>query len=206
MRIKENNTHFHTQTREETLEGLQQYGQVPDFSLVERSGKNISLIDLTGKIWIADFIYTNCPDTCPLQSANMAALQKDFLKEKDPILSLLKDIRFVSISIDPERDTSLVLTQYAERYGADPNQWFFLTGEKGAIYRLAQEGFHVNAAEILQGKRGPDGASHIHGGWFILVDRQAQIRGYYLGTDVEALQRLLRDVKILATETQRTQR
>lgn len=183
---------FQTGTQHGALEGLEIYGQVPDFSLLERSELNLGLQDLQGKVWIADFIYTNCPDICPLLSAQMAEFQKDLSEEKD--------IRLVSFTVDPERDTPEVLSQYAERYGADPDRWFFLTGEKETIYRLAQEGFHMSATEIAPEKRHTTGASHIHGSRFVLVDRKGQIRGYYHSTDPDALKRLLRDVRVLLRE------
>lgn len=171
------------------LEGLQLFGEVPAFSLIERSGRQVSLTDLKGKVWIANFIYTNCPDTCPIQSAQMKELQVEFMNEKN--------LRLVSITVDPKRDTPKVLTEYANRFGADPERWFFLTGEKEVIYRLAQGGFRLGAVEIPHEKRPPSGATHTHSPRFVLVDRKAQIRGYYTSTDTEAMVRLRRDLKIL---------
>ena len=177
-------------TSEKTpLEGLKVFGTVPDFSLVERSGKPVALADLKGKIWIANFIYTNCPDTCPVQSAQMKELQAQFIGEKD--------LRLVSITVDPKRDTPKVLSEYANRFQANPGRWFFLTGEKEVIYRLAQEGFRLGAAEIPHDKRPVSGATHTHSPRFVLVDRKAQIRGYYPGTDAEAMVRLRRDMERL---------
>lgn len=118
------------------LEGLQVFGTLPDFSLVERSGRRVTLADLRGKVWIANFIYTHCTDTCPLQSARLARLQEEFAREGD--------LRLVSITVDPARDTPKALTEYAARFGADPGRWLFLTGERQAIYTLAQQGFHLS--------------------------------------------------------------
>lgn len=177
-------------TSEKTpLEGLKVFGTVPDFLLVERSGKQVALADLKGKIWIANFIYTNCPDTCPVQSAQMKELQAQFIGEKD--------LRLVSITVDPKRDTPKVLSEYANRFQANPELWFFLTGEKEMIYRLAQEGFRLGAVEIPHEKRPASGATHTHSPRFVLVDRKAQIRGYYPGTDAEAMVRLRRDMERL---------
>ena len=75
------------------LEGLQVFGTLPDFSLIERSGRAVTLADLRSKVWIANFIYTHCTDTCPLQSARMAKLQDDFAGERN--------LRLVSITVDP---------------------------------------------------------------------------------------------------------
>lgn len=192
-------------SEERPLEGLKNFGTVPAFSLVERSGKQIILADLLGRVWIANFIYTHCPDTCPLQSAQMALLQKELMAERD--------LRLVSISVDPERDTATVLSEYAERFGADPDRWLFLTGEKKAIYRLAQEGFRLSAVDPEEGVRswlfgvapvmahhGQVGKTFLHSSRFVLVDRQARIRGYYQFNDDEAMGRLVNHVKTLLRE------
>ncbi len=187
---------------ERPLEGLQVFGTVPPFSLIERSGTPVTRDNLMGTVWIVNFFYTHCPDTCPLQTANMARLQRDL---KD-----VKDLHFVSITVDPDRDTPPVLKEYADRYRADPNRWLFLTGGKDAIYRLAQEGFRLSVVDpdqradrplfvraLVFAHHGESEKQFIHSSRFVLVDRQAQIRGYYQSTDDDALQRLRRDVRIL---------
>ncbi len=211
------------------LKGLQVFGTLPDFSLTERNGRRVTLADLRGKVWIANFIYTHCTDTCPLQSARIAKLQDEFASERD--------LRFVSITVDPMRDTPKVLAEYAARFGADPNRWLFLTGEKQAIYALAQQGFYLSV-EAPEAPRKPHRMQRrpmnraerweettgrtlrhlllalvepvpafghsdflvppfIHSSWFVLVDRQDRIRGYYQSDDEATLQRLRGDMKIL---------
>ena len=189
------------------LEGLQVFWAVPDFSLVERSGRHVTLADLLDKVWVASFIYTKCTETCPLQTAHMAQLQRDLAGERE--------LRLVSITVDPERDTPEVLQEYAKRYGADPERWLFLAGEKRAIYRLAQEGFRLSVVDPDDQGPGtsfwpfvprPAYASHgsgglvIHSSRLVLVDRQARTRGFYDGTDPEALKRLRRDARTLLRE------
>ncbi len=173
---------------ERALEGLGGFGTVPDFSLVERSGRSVKLSDLQGKIWISNFIYTSCKDSCPTQSAEMARLQGE-LEHKS-------NFRLLSITVDPERDTPKVLSRYADRFGADPKRWLFLTGEKEEIYRLAQQGFHLSAVPVSNEEGGNDPA-FIHSSRFVLVDDKAEIRGYYVSTDPDALRRLRRDLKTL---------
>lgn len=119
----------------------------------------------------------------------MREFQEGFINEKD--------LRLVSITVDPERDTPKVLSEYGNRFGSKPELWFFLTGEKEAIYRLAQEGFHLAAVEIPHEKRPTSGATHTHSPRFVLIDRRAQIRGYYISTDAEAMKRLRRDLQTL---------
>jgi protein SCO1 len=169
------------------LEGLQRYGSVPQFSLVERSGKTTTLADLRGSIWIADFIYTTCQDTCPMQTAEMAQLQEQW---KDRA-----ELKLVSFSVDPEKDTTAVLSRYADRYKADAQRWLFLTGAKEEIGRLVQEGFKLSAVPVVNA--GSSESVIMHSPRFVLIDKQAQIRGYYDSRDPQALQRLKADVATL---------
>lgn len=168
------------------------FGRAPDFSLTERAGKPIKSADLAGKVWVANFIYTHCPDSCPIQSAEIKKLQDEFGGEGD--------LRLVSITVDPKRDTPAALAEYADRFGADRGRWLFLTGEEGAIDHLAQAGFHLAAAEIPSAKRDSTGATHLHSPRLVLVDRRGEIRGYYPATEPEALARLRRDLKVLLGE------
>jgi protein SCO1/2 len=177
---------------EKPLEGLQVFGQVPHFNLTERSGVSVTDADLKGKISVVNFIYTSCPDTCPLQSAKIRNLQEGYAQASA--------VRFFSITVDPQRDTPEVLKKYASRFKADPHRWLFLTGNKADIHRLAQEGFRLSAAEIPQAHRPPSGATHAHSPRFVLVDRKAQIRGYYSSNDKEAMTRLRRDLERLVHE------
>ena len=164
--------------RQPVLERLARYGPAPDFSLVERTGRPVSAADLRGRVWIADFIYTRCEDTCPLQSRAMAALQAD--------LKAYGDLRSVSITVDPLTDSPALLSQYADRYRADPERWLFLTGELRDIRRIVQEGFRLSAAPVDDT---PDPVV-FHSARFVLVDRNGEIRGYYDSNDPRALKRL----------------
>jgi cytochrome oxidase Cu insertion factor (SCO1/SenC/PrrC family) len=153
-----------------------------DFSLVERSGKKITLADLRGKISIVDFIYTSCSDTCPLQTADMAKLQEQWIKERE--------VELISVSVDPEHDTPRVLTKYAGRFRADPERWLFLTGPKKQIDRLIEDGFRLPIAQAFHGDHG----SVVHSSRFVLVNQQAQVCGYYDNRDPQAMERLKADV------------
>jgi cytochrome oxidase Cu insertion factor (SCO1/SenC/PrrC family) len=172
------------------------YSSVPNFSLIERSGRQVERSALQGKTWIVNFIYTHCADTCPLESAEMAQLQADLAAEKE--------VRLVSITVDPGRDSPGVLSRYADRFGADPDRWLFLTGEKQAIYHLVQEGFRlsvIDPGEEVPGKKIPSqvwpARGPTHSARFVLVDRLARVRGYYDSSDTEALRRLRQGVRSL---------
>jgi protein SCO1/2 len=167
-------------------EALPIFGTVPGFTLTERSGQPFTRAELDGKIWIADFIFTNCGGTCPIMTTAMSEIQAKLIEQG------MDDVRLVSISVDPERDTPEALTTFANGYGADPARWYFLTGDGAAIQKLANDGFHLSAAT-----GGPADEPIIHSNRFVLVDRQARIRGYYDGTDAEAVKKLRQDLKDL---------
>ena len=153
---------------------------VPDFRLITQKGEPLTLSDMKGKIWVADFIFTNCPTICPAMTQEMARLQSEFVA--DPVY-------FVSFSVDPERDTSSVLSRYAKAYGADDRRWHFLTGDKTHIYQLAEEGFSLAA--------GHSGTEILHSARFVLITPDGNIYDYYDSRSKPALLRLRRDVKTL---------
>lgn len=166
---------------------LKLYGSVPNFSLTERSGDEIGLAKLRGKIWIADFIYTSCTDTCPLQTAAMAQLQVEFAGKPE--------IQLVSFTVDPERDTPKVLSLYADKHQADAKRWYFVTGQRDRIIRLIRDGFHLSVATLPNDS---DANGMIpHSPRFVLVDKEARIRGYYDSRELEPFLRLKNDIESL---------
>src|SRR5919197_5485031 len=106
------------------------------------------------------------------------------------------DLRLVSFSVDPERDTPAVLSRYADRFKADAKRWLFLTGVKDEVSRLVQDGFRLATGPAPNGDRG----IVLHSPRFVLVDRLAHIRGYYDSRDPEAIQRLKNDVAALLND------
>jgi cytochrome oxidase Cu insertion factor (SCO1/SenC/PrrC family) len=169
-----------------TPEGLPILGSLPDFSLVERSGRPLTRADLAGQVWVANFIFTSCQGVCPLLSSRMAKLRQGFADSDPPVLS-------VSVSVDPTRDSPEVLRGYAERYKADPHDWLFVTGGSDEIRRLISEGFLLSVAERSPEEAG-DGELITHSDRFVLVDEDSQIRGYYRGFDDDVLVRLKGDI------------
>ena len=167
--------------------GLNQYGSVPDFTLTERNGSSVDLSRLRGKIWIADFIYTTCTDTCPLQTAMMAKLQQEYAGKPA--------VQFVSFTVDPERDTQQMLARYADKHQADSSRWYFLTGPRDQIIRLIQQGFHLAVATAPM--EADQGGMIPHSPRFVLVDKDARIRGYYDSREPEAFVRLRNHIDIL---------
>ena len=99
---------------------------LPEFSFTDQDGKTFGLKDLRSKVWVADFIFTRCPSTCPMQTAEKAKMQD----------GMAEDVRFVTFTVDPEHDTPEMLAAYAKRHGADPARWKFLTGARGDLWNF----------------------------------------------------------------------
>lgn len=175
--------HLQTKKAPHATLPIADYGAVADFSLTERSGKKVTLADLKGKPWVANFIFTRCAGPCPMMSYNMSKLQKEFLASTN--------LQFVSFSVDPEYDTPTILTQYAATYEADPTRWYFLTGKSRDVYELILKSFHLATEKS-------EGTQVNHSLHFVLVGGDGHIRGYYNGEDSEALSRLRYDIKSLA--------
>jgi len=160
-------------------------GTVPAFSFQDEHGDSYGLKDLDGQVWVADFFFSNCHMTCPLQSAYLSELQKKWPKRKD--------FKIVSFTVDPGRDTVAALAQYAVDYQANTQRWHFLTGRKRALYTLIQKGFKVTAA--VDNSTGiPD---FIHTTRMALVDGQGNIRGYYDSMNTDDQKQLESDLKQL---------
>jgi len=162
------------------------YGLVPSFQLTNQNGQPFGSPQLSGKIWIADFIYTTCPGPCPMISSRMSELQKPLDKS---------DVHLVSFSVDPEKDAPEVLRRYAEKLQAEPGRWDFLTGPKSVIYKLSHDGFKLAVSDGSDALGLP-----VHSTRMVLVDRHGQIRGYYDATEPEAITKLLADTNHLLRE------
>ncbi|MCS7229411.1 MAG: SCO family protein [Candidatus Kryptonium sp.] len=163
------------------------YGEIPEFSLIDQNGEKIALERLKGSIWVADFFFTSCAGICPRMTEQMSRVQEAF--KDNP------KIKLVSFTVDPERDSVWVLSEYAKGWGAINGKWFFVTGEKKKIYELARQGFKL---PVEEGDGGPE--DFIHSDKFVLVDSKGRIRGYYSGIEAEDVDRLIKDVKLILRE------
>lgn len=155
------------------LASLDDRGALPDFALTDQKGRKVTLNDLKGQVWVADFFFTNCTGVCPMMTARMERLQQSLAAQ---------GLRLVSITVDPERDTAAALAKHAAKVGAK-DQWLFLTGEKQSIIDLSVKGFHLSASD--------DPNSHSQR--LVLVDRAGHIRGYYRADDDEEITLLERN-------------
>lgn len=166
-----------------------------NISLVNQLGDSVSLDDIKGSIIIANFFFTRCPSICPTLTRNMKELQdamkmKDFRKKIDSSY-----VRFISFSVDPERDSAEVLKRYADRYGVNHDTWWMLTGPKKTIYDYAFNELKLG----LQDGSGID-SNFIHSEKFVLIDRARVVRGYYNGLDSASMSKLAEDLTLLMLE------
>lgn len=151
---------------------LPKIAELPAFTLKDQHGQPISAAALRGKVWAANFIFTSCPDVCPVLTRQMGLLRKRALSEG---LAL----RYVSFSVDPETDTPEVLASYAKRHGAAFDDWSFLTGPIDDVKAVVVEGFRQSMERTADAEK----ANVLHGTHFVLVDKRGAIRGFYESTE-----------------------
>lgn len=163
------------------------YHTVGDFAFVNQFGDTVSSKSLVGNIKIVDFFFVDCQTICPKMSSQLKRVQEK--------IKTVKNVVILSHTVNPESDSVPVLKRYAEEYGAMQNKWHLLTGDKKELYKIAREGYLVNA---LQGDGGPD--DFIHTELFVLVDQKNRIRGFYDGTSATAVDTLIDELKVLLKE------
>lgn len=158
------------------------------FSFTDQTGKPYGSDQLKGKVYVAEYFFTTCGTICPKMNAQMQRVQSA-MKDQE-------NFRIVSFTVDPETDTIAQMARYAKAHGANNTVWHFLTGKKEDLYRLARRSFFVlKPAEAAN--QGDVGSDFIHTNYFVLVDGERQIRGYYDGTDSHEVDQLIHDAKQL---------
>ncbi|HVV56171.1 MAG TPA: SCO family protein [Mucilaginibacter sp.] len=161
------------------------YHTLDDFHLVDQDGKPVSLENFKDKIFVADLFYTHCPDVCGVMNGYMDSLARNYKGNQM--------VDFVSITVDPQRDTPSVLKTYSKNFSAFGPEWMFLTGDTSAIYHLARQGFLVNALDEGNG-------NFIYADKMMLIDSHKRIRGYYSGASFTDVTRLNDEIKVLISE------
>jgi protein SCO1/2 len=164
--------------------------KVKNIQFTNQLGKKVSLYDLHGKIIVIDFFFSRCPSICPGMARSMKRLQDSFLKN-DSI------VQFISISIDPAHDSVPQLRAFADRFNANHDSWWFVTGDKKEIYDFALN-------ELKAGLADKDvDSSFIHTENFFLLDSSFIVRGWYNGFDTVKQARLVQDIPLLMLEKDR---
>ncbi|MDK2771779.1 MAG: SCO family protein [Flavobacterium sp.] len=160
---------------------------IQDFEFTNQNGKKITQKDYENKIYVADFFFTTCPTICPKMTDNMVWLQ-DQIKNNPKVMLL-------SHSVTPDIDTPEVLKKYALEKGVIDSKWNLVTGNKKDIYYIARKSYLV----VKTGK--PEELyDMVHTENFVLVDQKRRIRGFYDGTNLEEVKKLLDDINYLSKE------
>ncbi|PSL49540.1 protein SCO1/2 [Chitinophaga niastensis] len=159
---------------------------VPGFSFTDQNGNTKSKEDVKDKIYVSEFFFTTCTGICPKMNTNM---EKVYAKYKNNPNFLI-----LSHTVDPEHDSVPVLKEYAAKHGADEKNWWFLTGDKKQLYRLARQGYLVDDGTYAGDE------DFVHTQWFALVDKTGQIRGLYEGTKQQDVNKLMEDIERLMEE------
>lgn len=162
--------------------------KIPPFSFVNQNGESVNNETFKNKIYIADFFFTSCPGICPKLTKNMGVIQ-DIYKNDD-------DIKLLSHTVMPWKDSVPLLKEYAVRNNVNDNKWHLVTGDKDALYQIARTGYFADEDFT----KTQDESNFIHTENFILVDKQGYIRGVYNGTLEVDVERLKRHIKILKQE------
>ncbi|MDC7999703.1 SCO family protein [Aequorivita todarodis] len=175
-----------TELVDTTLQYVKKYHTIADFSLTNQNGKTITQDDYKDKIYVADFFFTTCQTICPIMTDHMVEIQEK-LKNDDEVMLL-------SHTVTPEIDSVAQLKKYALEKGVNDAKWNLVTGDKKEIYDLARKSY-LAAKDIPYSDN-----DLVHTENFVLVDKKKRIRGFYDGTDSEAIEKLLEDIKILKKE------
>lgn len=176
---------------------LVKIGPAPDFSLTNQNNETISNETYEGKVYVLEFFFSTCPTICPKMNANLKQVEMQFKGQKD--------FGVASITINPETDTSEVLKKHAQDLEITSENWHFLTGDKEYIYKIANKGFNMYAAENSKVNGGFE-----HSGLFALIDKEGNIRCrkddfgnpilYYDGLEKEGIKAITEDIKLLLQE------
>jgi protein SCO1/2 len=178
--------------------------KVANIRLVNQLGDTVTLDSLHGKVILIDFFFTHCASICPILTRNLRHMQ-DALKLSDKIkqgdLTDTNFVQFLSLTVDPAHDSAPVLKRYADRYGVNSDLWWMLTGPKKTIYDFALKELKLG----LQDSVSVD-SNFVHTDYVALLDKDRVIRGYYHGTDTNALKRLSDDVVFVMLERDKNRR
>ena len=165
---------------EHSRSSLPVIGRVPNFEFTERSGKPFGSANMLGSICIVDFIFTNCPSACPIMAEKMEELYQ--------LYDHSDKVKFISITVDPERDTLETLQNYAKLHGVNDDRWLFLRAPIEDVIDLSEKGFYLPAENLPMG----------HSPKLVLVDHEGNIRGYYNALEQAPIELLKTHIKALA--------
>lgn len=161
--------------------------ELPEFELVDQDAQAFTRDDMTGSLWVADFVFTHCASSCPRLTAHLQGLQTR--------LSDVPSAQFLSVTVDPRNDTPEVIKAYMADKELDESNWRFISGDEDAIRHLVVDGFKVGLGDEESAAAGAE--EIMHSNYFALVDARAQVRGYYRANN-DGIADLERDLRALA--------
>ena len=164
------------------------FHKIPDFSLTNQLGENITQKTFENKIYITDFFFTTCPGICPQMTGNMFKIQEEFKNDNEILL--------LSHSVMPKTDSISALKNYAKFNGVIDNKWHLVTGDKNEIYSLGRDHYFVE--NDLGEEKSIDDFLHTEN--FLLIDKEKHIRGIYNGLNRASIAQLIIDIKALKKE------
>lgn len=163
------------------------YPVIADFSFVNQNGEEVNNQTFDNHIYIADFIFLSCPSICPKMTHEMHQVYLAFANNEK--------VKFISHSIDPERDSLSRLKAYAENLGVVANKWHFVRTSQDSVLQIAEKSYFSTA---YPDSTAPGGFTH--SGGLLLVDKNRHIRGVYNGTNPQETKRLIEDIQTLLKE------
>ncbi|MEM7414926.1 MAG: SCO family protein [Gemmatimonadota bacterium] len=164
---------------------------ISDFELLDQRGEAVTRSDLSGKIYVANFFFTDCAGICPLTMASLTRLREELADDLD--------VALVSHSVAPQRDDVDRLAAFADQIGAVAPEWYLLTGETDALYELGRDAFFADE-DLGQTRSERDADRFLHSETFYLVDQDHHIRGVYNGMSRTAVNHLIEDIRQLQRE------
>jgi protein SCO1 len=165
--------------------------RVRNLQMTNQLGQSVSLDDIKDKILIIDLFFTRCASICPRLARTMKKLQDSYAKSDSMV-------HFLSVSIDPERDSVPRLRRFADRFNVNHDNWWLVTGNKEAIYDFALSELKASIADTTIT---PD---FVHTDLFFLLDKKRVVRGFYHEGDTAAMAKLAKDISLLMLEKDRT--
>jgi protein SCO1/2 len=163
---------------------------VRSFSFTDQNGKTVTQADVKGKVYVVEYFFTTCKGICPKMNENMTKVYQTYKGNKE--------VKILSHTVDPKKDTVAALKAYSERFGAEAPQWEFLTGDKKELYDMARYSYLVTAVDDT-GEVDIQ-SDFIHTEKFVLVDGTGHIRGIYDGTKIGEVNQLIGDIQELLKE------
>ena len=194
--------YFADSVMEKTKDGITSldtvWHTIPGFSLTDQLGRTITPASADGKIWVINTFFTRCPNICPALTRNIKKLQLSFENPKRKKFGDTSVVYFMSLSVDPGRDSIEALKKWATRFNVNSDNWSLLTGSKKEIYDLLLNDFRLSARD----GEGID-TNFIHTEKVMLVDRDRVVRGFYNGLDSIEMGKLAEDIGKLYLERDR---